>query len=215
MRINKTLAFLTFGVIFGFFAQTTSAYYSPEVGRFISRDPIEYEAEDINLYRYVYNSPIQYTDIDGSKISFCCRTCANAAGGYTWGGVEYLENQIDHRDDFKGGNAMKHCLASCRTTKSCGSSCAKEFWDGWEQGGIESQQDIKNNAVGRRLGESQGSCWQNCYNAWASGEFTCQDKTRSKLVKCPPPGGIPRHINTGLPPKTDKQPTGYPPTGYF
>jgi hypothetical protein len=55
MRLNKVLAFLTFVVVFGFFAQTVSAYYSPEVGRFISRDPIGYEAEDANLYRYVGN----------------------------------------------------------------------------------------------------------------------------------------------------------------
>ncbi|MDR3198684.1 MAG: hypothetical protein LBU34_12525 [Planctomycetaceae bacterium] len=69
MRLNKTLAFLTFGVIFGFFTQTISAYYSPEVGRFISRDPIEYEAGDVNVYRYVSSNTITYNDPSGLA---CC-----------------------------------------------------------------------------------------------------------------------------------------------
>jgi RHS repeat-associated protein len=32
-------------------------YYSPELGRFISRDPLGYDAGDINLYRFVGNDP--------------------------------------------------------------------------------------------------------------------------------------------------------------
>ncbi|EQC44151.1 RHS repeat-associated core domain protein, partial [Bacteriovorax sp. DB6_IX] len=32
-------------------------YYSPEIGRFISEDPIKLRAGDYNLYRYVKNSP--------------------------------------------------------------------------------------------------------------------------------------------------------------
>jgi RHS repeat-associated protein len=32
-------------------------YYSPDLGRFISRDPIGYAAGDINLYRFVGNGP--------------------------------------------------------------------------------------------------------------------------------------------------------------
>jgi hypothetical protein len=38
------------------------AYYNPEVGRFISRDPIGYEAEDVNLYRYVSNNSLNKKD---------------------------------------------------------------------------------------------------------------------------------------------------------
>jgi hypothetical protein len=67
MRLSKVLAFLTFVVIFGFFAQTVSAYYSPEIGRFISRDPIEYEAEDANLYRYVENGVSNNVDTYGQE----------------------------------------------------------------------------------------------------------------------------------------------------
>jgi len=37
-------------------------YYSPDLGRFISRDPIDI-ADDVNLYAYVGNNPIMYTDL--------------------------------------------------------------------------------------------------------------------------------------------------------
>jgi hypothetical protein len=39
----------------GTFAQETFAYYAPEGGQFISRDPIGYDAGDANQYRYVGN----------------------------------------------------------------------------------------------------------------------------------------------------------------
>lgn len=45
------------------------------MGRFISRDPIRFWADDINLYRFVGNNPINYTDAYGLK---------------TDGGTEYL-----------------------------------------------------------------------------------------------------------------------------
>jgi len=35
------------------------------LGRFVSRDPIGYEAEDFNLYRYVGNNPLIHTDPGG------------------------------------------------------------------------------------------------------------------------------------------------------
>ena len=37
-------------------------YYHPELGRFINRDPLDYDAEDVNLYRYVFNKPIDGVD---------------------------------------------------------------------------------------------------------------------------------------------------------
>ena len=36
--------------------------YDPTVGRFISEDPIAFEGGDANLYRYVGNSPTNFTD---------------------------------------------------------------------------------------------------------------------------------------------------------
>ena len=40
-------------------------YYHPTLGRFTSRDPLGYDAEDFNLYRYVRNNPLKYVDPSG------------------------------------------------------------------------------------------------------------------------------------------------------
>ena len=39
-------------------------YYNPNTGRFMSRDPIG-QNDQVNLYTYVRNSPLMYTDRDG------------------------------------------------------------------------------------------------------------------------------------------------------
>jgi RHS repeat-associated protein len=43
-------------------------YYDPKIGRFISEDPIGFESGDINIYRYVFNSPCNNVDPSGLGI---------------------------------------------------------------------------------------------------------------------------------------------------
>jgi uncharacterized protein RhaS with RHS repeats len=40
-------------------------WYDPAIGRFISEDPIGFEAGDINLFGYVQNKPVTHTDPSG------------------------------------------------------------------------------------------------------------------------------------------------------
>jgi len=40
-------------------------YYDPNVGRFISQDPIEFLAGDVNFYRYVGNDPVNWVNPSG------------------------------------------------------------------------------------------------------------------------------------------------------
>jgi RHS repeat-associated protein len=40
-------------------------YYDPTLGRFMSDDPVELAGGDVNLYRYVWNGPLQFTDPAG------------------------------------------------------------------------------------------------------------------------------------------------------
>lgn len=42
-------------------------YYSPELQRFISEDPIGFRGGDVNLYSYVSNNPISYLDPHGTN----------------------------------------------------------------------------------------------------------------------------------------------------
>lgn len=51
--------------------------YSPTAGTFLQRDPIDYEAGDANLSRYVFNAPTNFVDPSGlktgeGKYACCC-----------------------------------------------------------------------------------------------------------------------------------------------
>lgn len=42
-------------------------WYDGNLGRFISEDPIGFEGNDINLFAYVHNSPLNYFDRKAHK----------------------------------------------------------------------------------------------------------------------------------------------------
>ena len=37
-------------------------FYDPQVGRFVSTDPVGFNGQDVNLYGYVWNNPVNYRD---------------------------------------------------------------------------------------------------------------------------------------------------------
>jgi RHS repeat-associated protein len=43
-------------------------YYHPQLQRFISEDPIEFDGGDVDLYTYVKNSPLNFIDPEGLRI---------------------------------------------------------------------------------------------------------------------------------------------------
>jgi uncharacterized protein RhaS with RHS repeats len=43
-------------------------YYHPQLQRFISEDPIEFEGGDVNLYAYVSNAPVDFIDPTGMSV---------------------------------------------------------------------------------------------------------------------------------------------------
>lgn len=51
--------------------------YSPSLGRFLQPDPINFNAGDINIYRYVFNNFINFTDPNGLE----CRVYSSNAFG--------------------------------------------------------------------------------------------------------------------------------------
>jgi RHS repeat-associated protein len=77
-----------------------SRYYDSTVGRFISEDAIGFEGGDANLYRYVINSPVNYTDPYGEKIDWyniVDKTDEFFAGfgdAVSFGGTTLLRNKL-------------------------------------------------------------------------------------------------------------------------
>ena len=184
------------------------------LGIWVQRDLIGY-GDGMNLFQYSTSTPLSHSDANGlfgmlttdpaimdgvliigndifgrigNSASWCanqsCSTCANAVGAIVLHTIADLD--LDGGDDRMGGNAMRHCLATCRTVKTCGLECAKYFWDGREDGtGPGTRQDLMNNRVGYRLGQTGNCCMCDCFSAWDSGEFTCQDPVTKENVPCP------------------------------
>ncbi len=44
-------------------------FYSPSLGRFLQTDPLRFDAEDVNLYRFIENSPVDFIDPDGLSMT--------------------------------------------------------------------------------------------------------------------------------------------------
>ena len=62
-------------------------YYDPEVGRFVSEDPIGFEGGDVNLYAYVGGNPVLFTDPQGLwTLQLGFSGTGGAGGGGTAGG---------------------------------------------------------------------------------------------------------------------------------
>ena len=55
-------------------------YYNPVLQHFISEDPIEFEGGDVNLYAYIWNDPVNYTDPSGQlPLAAIAAACAGGA----------------------------------------------------------------------------------------------------------------------------------------
>ncbi|MFP3984111.1 MAG: phospholipase A2 [Desulfurivibrionaceae bacterium] len=87
-------------------------YYDPQLGRFISKDPIGFEGGDFNLYGYVQNNPVNLVDPTGLK----CGTWWNDwAVPDNWWGKFCFERACEEHDD---------CYARCSSDKN---QCDEEF----------------------------------------------------------------------------------------
>ena len=83
-------------------------YYDPAEGRFIGADPLAFAAGDVNLYRYVGNSPALLTDpsgLDATKIPRQVSLLRKASHNYELG----LLLQMEAIEDAKNDVPLKDC----------------------------------------------------------------------------------------------------------
>ncbi len=106
-------------------------YYSPELQRFISEDTLECERDEgNNLYIYVGNSPINYTDPEGLSTLDCIR-----CGYYYWQcakkGLKCKEKKCRENEDITSGELFRECfqkIPECqKMIEYCG-KCALWPW---------------------------------------------------------------------------------------
>ena len=64
----------------------THRWYSPDLMRWMNRDPIEYAGGD-NLYAYVRGNPVGFVDPDGLQTAATWGTIGGGAGGTTTAGI--------------------------------------------------------------------------------------------------------------------------------
>ncbi|WP_419580846.1 RHS repeat-associated core domain-containing protein [Stieleria magnilauensis] len=82
-------------------------YYEANNGRFLSNDPIGFAGDDVNLYRYVANSPLHFTDPTGNNFLFFSLVGLGLAGAAFYWSVETNQDSMSNavqlgRDDMNG-----------------------------------------------------------------------------------------------------------------
>jgi RHS repeat-associated protein len=88
-------------------------YYSPETGRFLSPDPIGFLGNDLNLYRYVHNNPVNATDPTGMFEIVTCGVVA--AGVFVFGSFVKQWNANRERREMNAKVAQE---AAARTRRA-------------------------------------------------------------------------------------------------
>ena len=115
-------------------------YYDAPLGRLVNRDPIGYEANDANLYRYVRNNPVIATDPSGTWPSYLRFTgwckCARGASVYTIGFAGKLGPKCTYA--CLDGVLRNTCTLCCNSVATCWgrsvillSACVSPIF--WEQ----------------------------------------------------------------------------------
>ncbi|WP_374029432.1 RHS repeat domain-containing protein [Bdellovibrio bacteriovorus] len=127
-------------------------YYDPELGRFLSEDPIGFLGKSLSLYSYVRGSPVNYIDPSG-KIDNPYDIVDDA-----------YDNPFSNSGTHDLANAFQHCYASCVMAAENTSGVAAFL--GWanevagdlfnNQSSEERAMDDYNNQVGRNIAKNCG-----------------------------------------------------------
>lgn len=130
-------------------------YFDPNVGRFVSEDPIGFDGGDVNLYAYVLNNPIIGVDPMGMAVGDWWDFKANYKRAREISNEE-LNNFAGHHNDQ--GDAMRHATWSKRTTEETNKFTAWSAGVAHEIDNLindngpwrETLMDLHNNKIGRQ-----------------------------------------------------------------
>lgn len=88
--------------------------YDSSIGRWVSKDPIQFEADEANLYVYSLNDPINWQDLDGQDPTES--ECRDAAiEGYNEC-MSSCDSVIDLACSLFGDTTMENCVIRCKVT---------------------------------------------------------------------------------------------------
>ena len=108
-------------------------YYDPNVGRFISVDPLGFGAGDTNLYRYVGNSSTLATDPTGMfSLQELWNNGVNTAQNIWNGGVNNVQKAVNkvQQSVNNAGQAVVNGSVSFRNTVTSNAQAGLEYWTG-------------------------------------------------------------------------------------
>jgi RHS repeat-associated protein len=86
-------------------------WYSPELGRFVSEDPIGFKGKDMNWFGYVKNNPVKFIDPKGTHPILW----AGLGVGVYEGAVHYYiyNDALSRYKNTDPHGHKKHCYANC------------------------------------------------------------------------------------------------------
>lgn len=165
---------------------TMSRPYDSKFGRFICPDPIS-EAGGTNLFEYAMNNPATFSDRSGQApdqwqqlSAFFGTSFQSEQGLQRLGYDEAVTAYSDAMTAVKSANssglhdpekdAYRHCVWSCLMTNHIGATKAKIAGDIHEvankiagtQNNKDKAMDYCNNAIGRNIAKSKGTCQDKC-----------------------------------------------------
>ncbi|MFI5215717.1 MAG: RHS repeat-associated core domain-containing protein [Candidatus Limnocylindria bacterium] len=98
-------------------------YYDPEIGRFLSEDPMGFGGGDVNLYAYVGNNPISANDPRGDCPQCAAGAIVGAAGGLLFQvGADVYHGRPSSPAQYAG--AVLGGAAGGVAAVTCGAACA-------------------------------------------------------------------------------------------
>jgi hypothetical protein len=116
-RTNRALLQFVLGLYISI--QSSSGFYDPRIGRWLSRDPIEEEGGQ-NTLAFVANDPVRLFDIDGKFFFGCSRPSCTL----TWTCNNLPKGPVPWSNLPLTGKVYYRCLYSCTVTAKTGTGCA-------------------------------------------------------------------------------------------